>query len=193
MDKFDSSFRSYLIASMFLPSTTDESATKSEGIRKRVERDRVPYDQWIKAGHITATPGKVIDYEFIRTKINELAEQYQIKEVAIDRWNATQLSTQLEADGFEMIGFGQGFASMASPTKELERRILEGTLNHGANPVMRWMASNVSVEQDAAGNFKPSKKKSTERIDGIVATIMALGRVMLTDDLTESTGEVFFV
>ena len=68
-------------------------------------------------------PGKVIDYEFIRNKINELAEQYQIKEVAIDRWNATQLSTQLEGDGFEMIGFGQGFASMAAPTKELERRI----------------------------------------------------------------------
>ena len=75
----------------------------------------------------------------------------------------------------------------------LERRILEGSLNHGANPVLRWMASNVSVEQDAAGNFKPSKKKSTERIDGIVATIMALGRVMLTDDLTVSSGEVFFV
>ena len=165
----------------------------SEGIRKRVERDRVPYDQWIKAGHITATPGKVIDYEFIRNKINELAEQYQIKEVAIDRWNATQLSTQLEGDGFEMIGFGQGFASMAAPTKELERRILEGTLNHGANPVLRWMASNITTEQDAAGNIKPSKKKSTERIDGIVATIMALGRVMLTDDLTVSTGEVFFV
>ena len=103
------------------------------------------------------------------------------------------MSTQLEADGFEMIGFGQGYASMASPTKELERRILEGTLNHGANPVLRWMASNVTTEQDAAGNIKPSKKKSTERIDGIVATIMALGRVMITDDLTESTGEVFFV
>ena len=135
----------------------------------------------------------MIDYEFIRTKINELAEQYHIKEIAIDRWNATQLSTQLSADGFEMIGFGQGFASMAAPTKELERRVLQGTINNGANPVLRWMASNVTIEQDAAGNIKPSKKKSTERIDGIVATVMALGRVMLTDDLTESTGEVFFV
>lgn len=165
----------------------------AEGVKKRVDRDRVPYAQWIKDGFIMTTPGKVIDYEFIRRKINELAEQYHIKEVAIDRWNATQLSTQLEGDGFEMVGFGQGFASMASPTKELERRILEGTLNHGANPVMRWMASNITTEQDAAGNLKPSKKKSTERIDGIVATIMALGRVMLHDDLSVSTGEVFFV
>ena len=165
----------------------------AEGVKKRVDRDRVPYSQWIKDGFIMTTPGKVIDYEFIRRKINELAEQYHIKEVAIDRWNATQLSTQLEGDGFEMVGFGQGFASMASPTKELERRILEGTLNHGANPVMRWMASNITTEQDAAGNLKPSKKKSTERIDGIVATIMALGRIMLTDDLSVSTGEVFFV
>lgn len=165
----------------------------AEGVKKRVDRDRVPYSQWIKDGFIMTTPGKVIDYEFIRRKINELAEQYHIKEVAIDRWNATQLSTQLEGDGFEMVGFGQGFSSMASPTKELERRILEGTLNHGANPVMRWMASNITTEQDAAGNLKPSKKKSTERVDGIVATIMALGRIMLTDDLSVSTGEVFFV
>jgi len=92
-----------------------------------------------------------------------------------------------------MVGFGQGFASMSAPTKELERRILEGSINHGNHPVMRWMASNVTVEQDAAGNVKPSKKKSTERIDGIVASIMALGRVMVTDDQPESTGEIFFV
>ena len=164
----------------------------AEGIKKRVERDRVPYDRWIKDGFIEATPGRVIDYEYIRNKINALAEKYHIKEIAVDRWNATQLSTQLEGDGFEMIGFGQGFASMAAPTKELERRILEGTINHGKNPVLRWMASNVTTEQDAAGNLKPSKKKSTERIDGIVATIMALGRVAV-GNVAVSTGEVFFV
>lgn len=148
-----------------------------EGVRKRSDRDRVPYDQWIKAGHIIATPGAVIDYDFIRAKIHELAEQYQIKEIAIDRWNAAQLSTQLTGDGFEMVGFGQGFASMSSPTKELEKLILAGGLNHGNNPVLRWMASNVATEQDAAGNLKPSKKKSTERIDGIVGAIMAIGRM----------------
>lgn len=197
-------------AALDLSSTTDVSAlvlafpvdgvlhllpffwVPEEGIRKRVERDRVPYDLWIKEGLIEATPGRVIDYDVIRRRINELAETYHIREIAVDRWNATQLSTQLEADGFEMIGFGQGFASMAGPTKELEKRILEGTLNHGGNPVMRWMASNIATEQDAAGNLKPSKKKSTERIDGVVATIMALGRVMVAD-LEPHSAEVFFV
>lgn len=148
-----------------------------DGIEKRVRRDRVPYDVWVRDGLIEATPGAVIDYEFIRAKLATLADQFHIKEIAIDRWNATQLSTQLDGDGFEVVGFGQGFASMAGPTKELERLIIGKEIAHGGNPVMRWMASNVSVEGDAAGNIKPSKKKSTERIDGIVATIMAIGRM----------------
>lgn len=153
----------------------------SEGIKRRSERDRVPYVDWVRQGLIIATDGNVIDYDAIRAKINELAELYQIKEIAIDRWNATQLSTQLSGDGFEMIGFGQGFASMSAPTKELERRVLGREINHGGNPVLRWMASNVSIKQDAAGNMKPDKSKSTERIDGIVAALMALGRVMEAD------------
>lgn len=149
----------------------------ADGAEKRARKDRVPYPAWIKQGHIEATQGNVIDYEVIRARINELAERYQIREVAIDRWNATQLSTQLSGDGFEIVGFGQGFASMAGPCQDLERRVLGQTINHGNNPVLRWMASNVTTEQDAAGNLKPSKKRSTERIDGIVATLMALGRV----------------
>lgn len=148
-----------------------------EGIERRVRRDRVPYDQWAKDGVIQTTPGAVIDYEFIRAKLGDLAEKFHIKEVAIDRWNATQLSTQLAGDGFEVVGFGQGFASMASPTREFERLVIGQDLAHGGNPVLRWMASNVSVEMDAAGNMKASKKKSTERIDGIVAAIMAIGRM----------------
>jgi len=120
----------------------------------------------------------VIDYDFIRAKLNELASEYQIKKVAIDRWNAAQLSTQLSGDGFEMVGFGQGFASMSSPTKELEKLlVIARQINQRNDPVLRWMESNVANEQDAAGNVKPSKKKSTERIDGIVAAIMAIGRM----------------
>lgn len=165
----------------------------AEGIRKRVERDRVPYDVWVKEGLIEATPGRVIDYDRIRARINELADRYHIREIAIDRWNATQLATQLEGDGFAMIAFGQGFASMAAPTKELEKRVLDDTLNHGNHAVLRWMASNITVEQDAAGNLKPSKAKSTERIDGIVATIMALGRVAVSDEFVPSNGDIYFV
>lgn len=148
-----------------------------EALAARTRRDRVPYDVWARDGLIETTPGAVIDYDVIRARINELSERYHIKEIAIDRWNAAQLSTQLSGDGFEMVGFGQGFASMGSPTKELERLIIGKEIAHDGNPVMRWMASNVSVETDAAGNMKPSKKKSTERIDGIVASIMAIGRM----------------
>ncbi len=147
-----------------------------EGSKQRERRDRVPYPQWVKQGLIEATPGEVIDYDRIRAKINELGKQYDIREIAIDRWNATQLATQLGGDGFEIVAFGQGYASMNWPTKKLEEVVLAGKLAHGGNPVLRWMASNVSIETDAADNWKPSKKKSVERIDGIVALIMALGR-----------------
>jgi phage terminase large subunit-like protein len=167
-----------------------------DGIAKRAKRDRVPYDTWAAHGDIYATEGNVLDYEAIRIKINELSERYHIKEIAIDRWNATQLATQLTGDGFNVIGFGQGFASMSAPCKELERRILGREINHGDNPVLRWMASNVSVTMDPAGNMKADKAKSTERIDGIVATLMALGRVMQNDEEQPSayeTGAFTFV
>jgi phage terminase large subunit-like protein len=149
-------------------------------IRGRVLRDRVPYDVWVRDGLIEATEGAVVDYEAIRKRINDLATQYRIREIAVDRWNATQLATQLQGDGFEVVAFGQGFASMTAPCRELERLLLGGELVHDGNAVLRWMASNVSVQQDAAGNIKPNKAASTERIDGIVALVMALGRYMVT-------------
>jgi len=147
-----------------------------EGARQRERRDRVPYEQWTRQGHIETTDGEVIDYDVIRRRINELGERYRIREIAIDRWNATQLATQLDGDGFEVVAFGQGYASMNWPTKKLEELVLAGTLAHGGNPVLRWMAGNVSIETDAADNWKPSKKRSPERIDGIVALIMAIAR-----------------
>ena len=134
------------------------------------------------------TPGNVIDYDVIRRRINELGKMYNTVEIAIDPWNSTQLATQLQGDGFEIVTFGQGYKDMTAPSKELEKLVVSGKLHHGSNPVLRWMASNVAVEMDAAGNLKPSKKKSTERIDGIVAAIMALGRAMLQP---EDSGSVY--
>ncbi len=131
---------------------------------------------WARQGFITLTQGNVVDQDVSHADLRELKEQYNIKEIAVDRWNSTQLQTQLQGDGFAVVQFGQGFASMTAPTKELERLILSEKLKHGGHPVLRWNASNVSVETDAAGNLKPSKKKSTEKIDGIVALIMAVGR-----------------
>ncbi len=155
-----------------------------DNAKKREERDKVFYSTWAREGYVELTSGNVIDYDVIRKRINELGEQYDIQEIAIDRWNSTQLQTQLAGDGFEIAQFGQGFASMSAPTKELERLVLEGKLCHGGNPVLRWMASNVMAEEDAAGNLKPSKKRSSEKIDGIVSLIMALGRAMVQEDMT---------
>jgi phage terminase large subunit-like protein len=152
----------------------------AEGAAHRTRRDRVPYEQWIKDGWIKATEGNVTDYDVIREDIRQLSEQFSIREIAVDRWNATQITTQLGGDGFEMVPFGQGFGSMSAPSKELEKIIIGKRLRHGNNPVLNWMASNVTIEQDAAGNIKPSKKKSTEKIDGIVALVMALGRAIST-------------
>lgn len=146
-----------------------------DSARERELRDRVPYGLWQRDDAITFTPGASVDYDMIRKDINDLREQFNIHTIAIDRWNANQLAHQLQADQFNVGFFGQGFASMNSPSKLLESLIAEGKLVHGGDPVLRWMASNVAVETDAAGNIKPSKKASTERIDGIVALCMALG------------------
>jgi phage terminase large subunit-like protein len=128
---------------------------------------------------VYTTPGNVVDYDFIRAKIKELSERFKIAEVVIDRWNATHLSTQLMGDGFTVVPWGQGFSSQSTPTKELMNLLLAGKVRHGGNPVLRWMASNVAVEEDAAGNLKPSRRRSIQRIDGIVALINAVGRAVL--------------
>ena len=157
-----------------------------ENADKRAQRDRVPYPLWIQQGYIDATEGNVVDYAYIRRLVNEAQERlgvrFDLHEIAVDRWNSTQLQTELMADGFTVVPFGQGFASMTAPTKEVERLLLDGKLRHGGNPVLRWMASNVSVRTDPAGNLKPDKEKSTERIDGIVAMVMSVGRAMVNDD-----------
>ncbi len=121
----------------------------------------------------------MVDYDRVRARINDLSKRFRIREIAIDPWNATQLALQLQDDGFEVVLFGQGFKDMTAPTKEWEKLVIAGDLRHGGHPVLRWMAASVAVETDAAGNLKPSKKKSVERIDGVVAGIMALGRTLL--------------
>jgi len=148
-----------------------------EGIALRSRRDRVPYELWARDGFITATPGNVTDYDRVREDIRELADTYDIRELGYDRWNATQLVTQLMGDGANMVPVGQGYASLSAATKEWLGRIAAGKMRHGGNPVLRWMAANLVVEQDPAGNLKPSKSKSTERIDGQAAGITALSRL----------------
>lgn len=149
-----------------------------DGMRDRSQRDRVPYSSWVEQGLMSATPGNVIDYDVIRRDLNALADRYLLREIVYDPWNATQLVTQLQGDGFECFPLRQGFASLTAPSKELEARVLSRRLRHGGHPVLRWMAANVAVEWDAAGNLKPSKKASAEKIDGIVALVTGLDRVL---------------
>lgn len=143
----------------------------------RERRDRVPYTTWERQGLIKFTEGNVVDYDVIRADINDLGKRFNIKNINTDRWNATQIINQLVNDGFTVVPFGQGFGDLSAPTKEFERIVLDETLVHGGNPILRWMASNVSVKTDPAGNIKPVKPEhqNANKIDGIVAGIMGLG------------------
>jgi len=148
-----------------------------EGARQRERRDRVPYVTWAREGYVELTPGDSIDYRYIRKRICELGETYGIEEVAYDPYNATHLATELgEEDGFAMVQFRQGLVSMNEPCKAFEGAILRGDLAHGGNPVLRWMASNMTVRTDASSNIRPDKERSNEKIDGVVAAIMAHAR-----------------
>lgn len=142
----------------------------------RCRRDHVLYDVWQKQGFIQTTEGNVIHYGFIEKFIERLGETYNIREIAYDRWNATQMVQNMEDMGFTMVPFGQGFKDMSPPSKELFKLLMEGNIIHGGNPVLKWMAGNVVMRQDPAGNIKPDKEKSVEKIDGIGASIMALDR-----------------
>ncbi len=149
-----------------------------EGMRNRTRKDHVPYDQWQGLGHLQTTAGSVISYAAIGRDIQDLGERFRICEIAFDRWGATQMRQNLESLGFTMIDFGQGYKDMSAPTKDLLTMVMQHRISHGGHPVLRWMADNVTVTRDPAENIKPDKAKSTERIDGIVATIMALDRAL---------------
>lgn len=145
------------------------------GIARRSHIDKVPYEQWAKSGALFPTPGNAVDYHYIQRRLFADAEVFDVRKVGVDRWNATQFTQEVIAEGIDAVLFGQGFASMSAPAKFLEMLILARRLDHGGHPVLAWMARNVSISKDAADNIKPDKAKSTERIDGIVAICEALG------------------
>jgi phage terminase large subunit-like protein len=144
------------------------------GIVERERRDRVPYRLWAEQGYLTLTPGKTIDYAYVKAAILEAAETFDLVDVNFDRWNSSQVVKQLEDEGIEMVQIGQGFASMSSPTKELQHLAVEGKLRHGGNPLLRWCVSNLAVKMDPSGNVKPDRDRSGGRIEPVVALVMAL-------------------
>ncbi len=159
-----------------------------ENMVRRVRRDHVPYDVWERQGFLETTEGDVIHYGFIERFIEELGKRFHIKEIAFDRWGAVQMVQNLEGLGFTVVPFGQGFKDMSPPTKRLMELVLERNVAHGGHPVLRWMMDNIFVRSDPAGNIKPDKEKSTEKIDGAVAAIMALDRAVRNGG---STGSVY--
>lgn len=158
-----------------------------ETLDLRVRRDHVNYDLWEKQGYIQTTEGNVVHYGYIEKFIERLGERFNIREIAFDRWGAVQMVQNLEGMGFNVVAMGQGFASMSPPTKELMKLTLEQKIAHGGHPVLRWNMDNIFIRTDPAGNIKPDKAKSTEKIDGAIACIMALDRaIRCGNDTSES-------
>jgi len=175
---------------VFPPDGDDEKYTvmpyfwlPENAIDLRTRRDHVPYAVWRKMGVFNTTEGDVVDYDYITAFIEKLSEDFNIREIAYDRWGAEKIRRDLEELGaeraFSVFPFGQGFASMAAPTKDLLQLVQEGKLRHSKHPVLDWNMGNVVAETDAHLNMKMSKKKSTEKIDGAVALVMGLARAML--------------
>lgn len=162
-----------VLAQFFIP---------ADRIAQRAARDRVPYDQWQRDGRITATPGAAVDYEYVRAAIREWDAEFDLRVVAYDPWNATDLISRLDKqDGIACVKVRQGFATLSAPSKSFEAAIMSQRLRHDGDPVLRWNIANMAAESDAAGNIKPSKDASTERIDGGYALIMAIDAMERTD------------
>ena len=176
-------------ALLFPPVETDENFKvlvwqflPEENLASRMDRDKVPYNVWAEQGHIKLTSGNVIDHEFIRTLVNEKRGEFEIQELGFDDWQATFLVTKLLDDGAKMVKVPQTMAQLGPAYKEFEKLYMEGRLQHGGNPVLRWNAGNVAVWIDGNGNKKPHKAKSKKRIDGIAAILDAINRYLANID-----------
>lgn len=179
------------LAWIFPPETEDEPYqallrfwVPEQRVKDRTAKGDMNYESWVRQGLIATTPGDVIDYDYVYSQIDEDAQQFDVAEIAFDRWGAAQVYQEISEKGLEMVQMGQGFASMSAPMKELEKLILSKRLAHGGNPVLAWMADNLVAREDPAGNIKPDREKSTEKIDGMVALIMALDRATRHQDST---------
>ena len=185
-----------------------------ETLELRVKRDHVPYDIWERQGYIQTTEGNVVHYGYIESFIEKLGERFNIREIAFDRWGAVQMISKSDLPtirlhdlrhsvasnllnmGFTVVPFGQGFKDMSPPTKELMKLTLEQKIAHDGHPVLRWNMDNIFIRTDPAGNIKADKEKSTEKIDGAIATIMALDRAIRcgnsnTESVYDSRGILF--
>lgn len=157
-----------------------------EKMLEKIRKENINYDLWVQAGYVKVTEGNVIDYDFVKADILSIVSRYDLKSSAYDRWNSSQTIIDLQNEGMECNPFGQGYGSMSAPSKEFEKLVLSGRIEHFGNPVLRWMLASTVIKTDPAGNIKPDKEKSVQKIDGIVASIMALGEWMTAQAAEEN-------
>jgi phage terminase large subunit-like protein len=157
--------------------------------QQRIRESRHQIDDWIAEGHIRVTPGDIIDYDAILADFIAMAKQVKVRCVALDPWNATQFGLDLKGAGFKVYNVRQGYQTLSPASKELETLILSGRLRHPNHPVLDWMVDNTAVEMDPAGNIKPSKRRSSEKIDGTVALIGGLAAWLAVERVKPSVYE----
>lgn len=163
-----------------------------DAVNAGIRKSTVPFKAWHEQGWLTLTPGNVIDYNWIKADILAFVARYNVKEIAFDRWNTSQLVNDLMELELPMVAFGMGFGSISAPMKELERRYSTKEISHPNDPVLNWAMSNVVAEQNNNGDIRPAKNKSMEKIDPAVALIIAIGRAMLANEI-EPVSDIIFL
>jgi phage terminase large subunit-like protein len=180
---------------VFLPFDDDDTYkvvcqfyVPEDTVAERSKTDRVHYEAWVDSGFITATPGNVIDYEFIQKDIVKASEDYDLQEIGFDPWNASALANTLYNDyGIMMVEMRQGTKTLSEPAKDILVNVKQEKLSHAGNPVLRWCADNLVMIADANENIRPAKDKAVERIDGMVALINAWGRLIFSEYFGDPT------
>ncbi len=167
----------YLFGRYYLPETAVENGVNSQ------------YDGWNRRGLLTVTPGSVIDFDVIKDDLRSDAARFNVREVPFDPWQATQIATEMEREGLPMVEYRQTVQNMSEPLKQLEALVLSGKLHHNGDPILTWMVSNVVCHTDAKDNIYPRKERPENKIDGVVAACMALGRMAVGEEMGESVYE----
>ena len=163
----------YVFTEYYVPETAIEEARNSQ------------YSGWAIEGRLVATPGNVIDYDYIKSGLRDDCDRFQVQQIAYDPWQATQLATEMFAEGAPMVEVRANVGNFSEPMKELEALVLQGRLHHGGDPVLTWMVSNVVCHEDNKGNIYPRKERPENKIDGVIGLIMALNRALPKEEVEE--------
>lgn len=159
------------------------------GAAVRSKRDAVPYEDWSRQGWLTLTEGDTTDYAYVLKQVLSLAERYKPRVIAYDPYNAQNLANELDGKGLPVARVPQSYIHLSTPTRMFEKAVLGRTLAHEGNPVLSWALSNAVIERDANDNPRPSKRKSIERIDPVIATVIALAASLHDESKTANVYE----